>query len=467
MKKNCREHDIAIRASNLSKHYTIRERKRERLKRLVLNKKAEKILRVSALNKVSFEISNGDALGIIGKNGSGKSTLLQIICGTISATSGELEVNGRIAALLELGSGFNPEFTGRENIEINAILLGMKKKEVKFKIKDIIEFADIGIYIDQPVRTYSSGMIVRLAFAIIAHSDPDIMIIDEALAVGDSYFTQKCMRFIQRFKKKGTLVFVSHDPNAVLSVCNKAILLENGEIKYNGTAKDALEIYANQERIKQSENVEEVKDVRMKQVDEEGKRQTKKEEYVRKWKDYRTEIINTSKYKNEIELITHDNREIESEDYGGEEACIISTRLENLEKRQDDINIVLGGELVKLNIEFIARKRIESLIVGFILKDDKGLTILGDNSFNSLISDEEYSASQGELIRAEFIFTMPLLRAGHYSITSSIAEGNMNNHNILHWQNDSMMLESQCTSIAAGMAGLPMQSISITRPRRK
>ena len=234
----------------------MQERKRDLLKRVVLKDKNRKTNTITALDNVSFEIEKGDAIGIIGKNGSGKSTILQIVCGTLSPSAGEIEVNGKIAALLELGSGFNPEFTGRENIEINAILLGMTKKDIKMRIQDIIEFAEIGIFIDQPVRTYSSGMIVRLAFAIIAHANADIMVIDEALAVGDSYFTQKCMRYIQRFKQTGTLVFVSHDPNAVLSICNKAILIENGRIKHKGDAKETLEIYANEKRIQQGEYID-------------------------------------------------------------------------------------------------------------------------------------------------------------------------------------------------------------------
>ena len=455
--------EIAIRAVNISKEYKMQERRRDLLKRVVLKDKNKKTNTITALDNVSFEIEKGDAIGIVGKNGSGKSTILQIVCGTLSPSAGKIEVNGKIAALLELGSGFNPEFTGRENIEINAILLGMTKKDIKMRIKDIIEFAEIGIFIDQPVRTYSSGMIVRLAFAIIAHANADIMVIDEALAVGDSYFTQKCMRYIQRFKQTGTLVFVSHDPNAVLSICNKAILIENGRIKYKGDAKETLEIYANEERVQQGEYIDTNNPSSLRVDRENYKTQIDKREYEVKWRDYRTEIINGSEYKNKIELLIYDEKDIQAETYGGEDATVIRTRLKNLGNEGKDLNVIIGGELVKLTIELTAKKDIKGLIVGFVLKNDKGLVVLGDNTFNKIESKEEESITSGEILSVDFVFTMPLLRAGQYSITSSIAEGSIDTHKILHWKNDSILIESQCTSIAAGVAGVPMQSISIRR----
>ena len=167
-----------------------------------------------ALRDVSFEIRKGQTVGIIGRNGSGKSTLLQMICGTLHPTAGHVEVRGRVAALLELGSGFNPEFTGRENVFFNAGVLGQSEERTREKFADIEAFADIGEFMDQPVKTYSSGMLVRLAFAVIAHVDADILVIDEALAVGDAFFTQKCMRFLRSFMQQGTVLFVSHDTAA-------------------------------------------------------------------------------------------------------------------------------------------------------------------------------------------------------------------------------------------------------------
>lgn len=173
-----------------------------------------------ALKNVSFRVGRGEAVGIVGRNGSGKSTLLQLIAGTLTPSSGQARVRGRVAALLELGSGFNPEFTGRENVYLNANILGLTRTETEARYQAITDFAEIGDFIDQPIRTYSSGMVVRLAFAVAAHVDPDILIVDEALAVGDARFQLKCARAIDRFIEKGTtLLFVSHDASLVKRLC--------------------------------------------------------------------------------------------------------------------------------------------------------------------------------------------------------------------------------------------------------
>ena len=196
-----------------------------------------------ALKNISFEVKTGEALAIIGRNGSGKSTLLQMIAGTLTPTEGTITVKGRVAALLELGSGFNPEFTGRENVYLNASVLGLTRPEIDIRYSQIAAFADIGDFIDQPVKTYSSGMTMRLAFAVIAHVDADILIVDEALAVGDVFFVQKCMRFIREFQKKGTLLLVTHDSASAQSLCQKAIWLHHGECRAQGTSKQITEDY--------------------------------------------------------------------------------------------------------------------------------------------------------------------------------------------------------------------------------
>ena len=197
-----------------------------------------------ALQDVSFTIRKGESIGLIGRNGSGKSTLLQIIAGTLRPTSGEVEVDGRVAAMLELGSGFNPEFTGRENVYLNASILGLSKKEIDDRIGGIVDFADLGVFIDQPVKTYSSGMVVRLGFAVLTQIDPEILIIDEALSVGDFLFQQKCFDTIRRFKERGcTLLFVSHAMTTVLELCDRAMLLDSGHLAFDGPAKDAVNLY--------------------------------------------------------------------------------------------------------------------------------------------------------------------------------------------------------------------------------
>ncbi len=198
-----------------------------------------------ALQSLTFQVRKGESVAIIGRNGSGKSTLLQIIAGTLQPTTGKVQVNGRIAALLELGSGFNPEFTGRENIHLNATLFGLTQKEIGRRFTEIVAFAELEEFIDQPVKTYSSGMAVRLAFAIAAHIDPDILIVDEALSVGDARFQLKCARAIDRFIASGvTLLFVSHDSSMVKRLCRSAILLERGQRVYSGNPNDVVNLYS-------------------------------------------------------------------------------------------------------------------------------------------------------------------------------------------------------------------------------
>jgi ABC-type polysaccharide/polyol phosphate transport system ATPase subunit len=198
-----------------------------------------------ALQNVSLQVNKGESMAIIGRNGSGKSTLLQIIAGTLQPTTGTAHVNGRIAALLELGSGFNPDFTGRENVHLNATLFGLSQKEIENRFEAIVSFAELEEFIDQPVKTYSSGMSVRLAFAIAAHIDPDILIVDEALSVGDARFQLKCARAIDRFIANGvTLLFVSHDSSMVKRLCRSAILLERGQVIYSGNPNDVVNLYS-------------------------------------------------------------------------------------------------------------------------------------------------------------------------------------------------------------------------------
>lgn len=244
--------DAAIRVHNLSKRYQIYDRPHDRLKQS-LYPRLQKLVgkppkqyhrEFWALKDVSFEVEKGETIGIIGRNGSGKSTLLQLICGTLTPTGGAVETNGRVAALLELGSGFNPEFTGRENVYMNASILGLTEAEIDARYDDIVAFADIGEFIEQPVRTYSSGMYVRLAFAVNILSNPEIMIVDEALAVGDMAFQAKCMTALNRIQERGTTVlFVSHDIGALKSLCSRGVYLERGTIQEIGPAGDVAEHY--------------------------------------------------------------------------------------------------------------------------------------------------------------------------------------------------------------------------------
>lgn len=246
---------IAIQVSGLSKHYQIYQKPEDRLKQYVLprlqrltGRKQQQYYRdFKALDDINFEVKRGEAVGIVGRNGAGKSTLLQIICGTLTQTSGNVVVNGTVAALLELGSGFKSEFTGRENVYMNASLLGLSSDEIDQKFNEIAEFADIGDYIEQPTKTYSSGMRMRLAFAVNTCVEPDILIVDEALGVGDAPFQSKCFKRLHKLIDNGTTVlFVSHAISTVRSICNRALWLKQGRAEMWG---DAMEVSKQYERF--------------------------------------------------------------------------------------------------------------------------------------------------------------------------------------------------------------------------
>ena len=243
---------LAIQVTDVTKHYLIYGRPEDRLKQMMIPRLQRAIGRppsqyfrdFAALNDVSFEVSQGETVGIVGRNGCGKSTLLQIICGTLQPTSGAVKVHGRVATLLELGAGFNPEFSGRENVFVNAAILGVSRHEINARFDEIARFAEIGDFIDQPVKTYSSGMYVRLAFAIAINVEPDILVIDEALSVGDEAFQRKCIARIQQIQDRGgTILFVSHSMQSVVQLCSRAILLDRGEMIMEGSPKNVAKQY--------------------------------------------------------------------------------------------------------------------------------------------------------------------------------------------------------------------------------
>lgn len=445
--------DIAISVKNLNKCFHIYENPRDRLKQFVI----PKLRRIAgktnkqyfrefwALKDVSFEIKKGETVGIIGRNGSGKSTLLQIICGTLTPSSGSVETYGRVAALLELGSGFNPEFTGRENVYMNAAILGLSKEEVDKRFDDIVAFADIGDFIEQPVKSYSSGMMVRLAFAVIAHVDADILVIDEALSVGDAFFTQKCMRFLRKFMENGTVLFVSHDTGAVINFCKRAIWLNKGIVKNQGEPKDVAQKYlaelyeSNQgESLTNNTKVAYKSDLPEKQP-----------------RDMRLDFINTTNYRNDIELFKFVP---DSESFGIGGGDITSVQL--LDDDDQPLSWVVGGEKVKLLITCVANANMFSPILGFIVNDRLGQRIFGDNTFN-FSKQAPLIISTGEIIEAEFEFRMPILALGDYSITVALAEGTQQQHVQHHWIHDAVLLKSHTSSVSTGLVGVPMSNIQL------
>lgn len=235
--------DILLKASGLGKDYRIYSAPYKRLLQTVFMGRKIFYRKFTALADINLELKRGKCLGVIGKNGAGKSTLLELLCGTSAPTSGEVWCQGKICALLELGFGFNTDFTGRENIELAGLMHGLTLQEIKVKTDSIITFADIGEFINQPVKTYSSGMFVRLAFAIIAHVDASIMLIDEALAVGDIFFQQKCYKFLEEKKKKCAMLLVSHDLNAIATLCDEVIVLDQSKIVFSGSPRESIEYY--------------------------------------------------------------------------------------------------------------------------------------------------------------------------------------------------------------------------------
>lgn len=236
--------DAAIKVDSLSKCYHVYATPRDRLLQMIARGKQQYYREFWAVKDVSFEVKQGETVGIVGRNGSGKSTLLQMICGTLNPTGGFIHTNGRISALLELGSGFNPEFTGRENVYMNAAVLGLTKEETDSRFGDIADFAEIGKFIEQPVKTYSSGMVVRLAFAVAINVDAKILVVDEALSVGDELFQRKCFSRIEAMRSNGaTILFVSHSGGAIVELCDRAMLMDGGELLASGAPKKIIGRY--------------------------------------------------------------------------------------------------------------------------------------------------------------------------------------------------------------------------------
>jgi lipopolysaccharide transport system ATP-binding protein len=444
--------NFAIRVSNLSKCYEIYANPIDRLKQFVLprllrliGKQPNQYFREFwALNDVSFQVKKGETVGIIGRNGSGKSTLLQMICGTLSPTSGSIQTNGRIAALLELGSGFNPEFTGRENVYMNASVLGLSNDEIDTRFDDIVAFADIGDFIEQPVKTYSSGMMVRLAFAVIAHVDADILVVDEALAVGDAFFTQKCMRFLRDFMKMGTVLFVSHDTGSIKNLCNYAVWLEKGHVIQEGSPKMVCELYL--EAFYEAQQ---------------GKSSTTKLRDFKKLdtsiplKDQRLEFINASNLRNDLQIFKFDP---DATSFGKGGAQIHDVRL--LDENEHPLAWIVGGEKVTLRVMVHTYQDFDSPIVGFYIKDRLGQTLFGDNTFLSYKEQLVY-CNEGQELQADFIFYMPLLPSGDYSITIAIANGSQDIHEQHHWIHDAILFKAESSSVSTGLIGIPMLEVKL------
>lgn len=428
----------AISIHNLTKTYRIFGHPGQRLKQAMTFGLKRYHQEFTALRDVSFEIRKGETIGIIGRNGSGKSTLLQLICGILKPTSGAVQVNGRISALLELGAGFNPEFTGRENVFFQGVLTGLTKEEMDQRFNDIVAFADIGDFIDQPVRTYSSGMFVRLAFSVMAHIDAAVLIIDEALSVGDAAFTQKCMRFLEDFRQHGTVILVSHDLTSITAFCDRVLWLDKGRLLTVGSAKEVCEAYLS--FILGAPQHE----------------HTAMELHDECLADQRQELIHGTTLRNDLEVFSFNTNAASA---GTGLAQIIEVRFEN------DAGVpygwVVGGELVTLVIRAKTLEGLTSPILGFVVKNRMGQSLFGDNTYLSY-ADEPQTAAKGALLEARFCFRMPRLPIGDYAISAAIADGTQKERVTHHWLHDAVTFRSQRSSVGQVLVGLPMQEITLT-----
>ncbi|MFG6087451.1 ABC transporter ATP-binding protein [Stenotrophomonas indicatrix] len=439
--------EVVIDVRGVGKSYHMYERPSHRLWQALAGKRKAYYKDFWALRGVSFSVRRGQTVGIVGRNGSGKSTLLQMIAGTLNPTEGSISVNGRVAALLELGSGFNPEFTGRENVFLNAAILGLSRAQIEQRLEKILAFADIGEFIDQPVRSYSSGMSVRLAFAVIAHVDADILIIDEALAVGDAFFSQKCMRFLREFQKNGTLLFVSHDAAAVTNLCENAVWLQNGQMRLVGTSQEVIEAYMTEQHVVGRREVggETI-------VVEKKQRQSAAEA-----PDFRREQLRDEGVVNRIALFEFDPDNV-GQEFGAQGARIIDVAIRGNDGNA--LTLVEGGELVTLQVAVKLEESLGNLIVGFYVKDRLGQRLFGDNSYFAC-KDAPVGGVAGQTVRATFQFRMPVMPSGSYMIDVAVASGDLHDHTQQHWIHDALEFRALDETMRFGLIGIPMLNITL------
>lgn len=398
-----------ITVQNLSKVYNIYKDPSDRVKEVFHPFRKKYHNEFHALEDVSFTVEEGDVVGIIGRNGAGKSTLLKILTGVLSQTSGSYELKGRVSALLELGGGINPEYTGVENIYFNGSILGMSKDEVDLKMQEIIDFADIGDFINVPVKTYSSGMAVRLAFAIAINIDPDILIVDEALSVGDVRFQQKSIRKMRELMDQAkAILFVTHDIGTVLNFCNKVVWLKDGSVFKVGDPKDICKQYLSYMAFEDLgvEGASEQTNSEVHELDE-------KNSSDRQW-------IDTSTY----------------ESYG-ERGAVIEKIAFSDATDFSKIDSFQGNEECVLSFQIAVHVSIQNPIYGFILKDSYGNQITGMNTH--VYENEVKPLDKHKQRIVEIRFAMPNMKNGTYTISPALAEGTMESHIQHHWIHDAVV----------------------------
>lgn len=439
--------DVVVRMTAVSKSFLLFDKPSHRLWQMLLRGHVRFYNEHQVLRSISIDIKKGQTVGLVGRNGAGKSTLLSILCGTLTPTSGTVEVKGRVAGLLELGAGFNPELTGRENIDLCAQIYGLSQQEIGLRRESIIEFADIGDYIDRPVKTYSSGMFTRLGFSVVAHVSADILIIDEALAVGDAFFVQKCMRFLHNFRENGgTLIFVSHDMGSVTALCDRVIWIKDGGIAMDDIPKAVAgayleDLYNSTESFTRAAGHESG-------VRESSAIEVADAEDV----DGRAAWINGTSIRNDIQVFKF----TPGRDFGMGGASIERAVLTDDQGKR--LAWLVGGEVVSLSILVRASRRIDALIVGFVVKDRQGQPLFGDNTYLTY-KDNSIELDPGDSIQLTFEFRMPILPVGDYAITLAVSDGTQSEHVMQEWIHDAIVISSRSTSISTGLIGIPMRRI--------
>ena len=437
--------DLLIEAAGVGKAYHLYRRPEDRLKQMLFGWRRRYYEEFWALREVSLGVASGHTVGIIGRNGSGKSTFLQLVCGTLTPTVGTMCVRGRVAALIELGAGFNPEFTGRENVFLAATVLGLTPAQVEERYPSIVDFAGIGDFIDQPVKTYSSGMYARLAFSVASHVDADVLIVDEILSVGDAAFNQKCMRRIADFRKGGgTLLFVSHDMAAVTNLCDTVVWLEQGSVREIGDPKTVCHNY----------HAAVSSEINPTATFSYGGTRRPPSDSTRASRDIRADRLReVATAPQGVEVFTFDPG---APWFGERGATITEVRLRAA--HGENLAVLHGGEEVVLQIDCCAQRDIRQGIVGFYVKDRLGQQLFGDNTF---LTHRHWSVSAGQVFRASFQFSMPYLPTGDYAVLAAIAEGDQENHVHHHWIDEALLFRVHTSHVQRGLIGIPMHDIRL------
>ena len=399
------QNENAIEVRGVSKFYNLYERPQDRVKELFSLTKKKYHTLYKALDQISFTVKKGETLGIIGRNGAGKSTLLKLITGVITPSEGSIETHGEISALLELGTGFNPEYTGYENIFLNGSMRGFSDEEMQEKVKEIVDFADIGEYMGQPVKTYSSGMFARLAFAVMISFKPEILIVDEALSVGDIFFQQKCNTFMKEEMKGVTKLLVTHDMNSIANMADRVILIDRGKIIREGKPLEVIEDYLKllHTSVFQSEEAA--------AKDEDARLNAATEAEA---EALALEAAAREKEKAEIGWV-----DAPKESIGGAQDILID-RCRML-INGEAVDVVKPGDAVRIELLLHSKKDADNIIIGYTFKDKYGNSIFAQSTLGENIMIE--GVKQGEVRKASLSFHWPEVKEGDYFLTLGIGEG--------------------------------------------